>query len=213
KLGGPMRHILITMPATDIIVGFDHDPELSMPLTDYCETYAAPADILDGLAYNGEYGWLANGFISLPSDLDIWIELLEQTEGLATYEANTFAPIFTTDGSDARWRWSGAMTHNWYTAREPGAFEATYRVYVGDANGDPVEGYTSAIVTLDWFFNMDCVPGDLSCDGLVTLDDLADFVDAVLGVGAPTAHQMCAADVNVDGDINALDIQSFVDAM
>ncbi|MCB9851781.1 MAG: hypothetical protein H6819_01695 [Phycisphaerales bacterium] len=213
KLGGPMRHILITMPGSEIQIGFDHDPSEIMPLVDYCEAYSPPASVLDGAAYNGEYGWLANGFISLPIELDIWIELLDQTPGLETYEANSFAPIFTTSGSDPRWRWSGAMTHNWYVAREPGEYEATYRVYVGDSTGEPVVDYQPAELTLDWYFDMDCVPGDVTCDGEVTIDDVGAFVDLLTGTLAPTAHQVCAADVNSDGTIDALDIQAFVSAM
>jgi len=113
---------------------------------------------LNGKAYNWQYGWsnaaLDQGLI--PAGAKIWIEVLEQSEGLKTYDrySNSYAPIFGTDGSSNKWRWyeNMSMSHNAY-AVDPAYEEwyAAYRVYIGDATtGAALEGYGSSEVTLTW---------------------------------------------------------------
>jgi|GEM_PF-970547 len=210
SLGGQMKHLLITLPSDAIQLGRDHDGTEIMALTDYCEFYEGAAGALDGMAYNGQYGWLANGFISLPPQYDIWIEVLEQSDGLMTYEQGTYQPIFGTEGSDTRWRWSGIMTHNWYAVMEPGFYFATYRVYVADANGEPVEGYAANDITVEWEFGSSCIAADMNCDTAVTLDDVALFVDVLLDATGATANQRCGADTDENAIRDSRDIAVFI---
>lgn len=53
-----------------------------------------------------------------------------------------------------------------------------------------------------------CGPGDTNHDGLVTVDDIASFVQTLLDGTAD-----CAADVNTDGLLNGLDVQALVDLL
>ena len=80
----------------------------------------------------------------------IWIDCLSKSAGLESYLAvgmngmgspNSYSGIFGTAGSDSKWKWDGMMDHNTYAVglnniTSPGQlFSATYKVYIGDANG------------------------------------------------------------------------------
>ena len=131
------------------------------------ETYDGAASVLDDTFYSSQYGWLADGFISLGQDEFMWIEHVSSTAGLNVYEGglrmmrdmHTYEAIQGTDGSDDAWMWGGTMMHNWYSADELGSYEATYRVFVGDADGNAYSQYTSDTVTL--YFNAVPTPGAL----------------------------------------------------
>ncbi|HNO78813.1 MAG TPA: PEP-CTERM sorting domain-containing protein [Phycisphaerae bacterium] len=153
-----MKHVGVSLDGSNVVV---HADLASSPLdlVNFGESYTAPADVLDGKAYNDQYGWIYEGF-DVPGTGDaIWIELESQTAGLETYEggmrmmkaSHTYAPLFGTDGSSDIWRFDRMMTHNWYAAALPGDYSATYRVYVGDeTTGVENLAYTSANVTLTW---------------------------------------------------------------
>jgi len=53
-------------------------------------------------------------------------------------------------------------------------------------------------------------PGDFNGDGLLTAIDVPPFVDVLIGASTTTA---CAADVNLDGFIDGLDVQAFVNGL
>ncbi len=95
-----------------------------------------PYAVLNGKAYNSQYGWNVGGFFSLPPGSKIWIELLDSSPGLEAYEEHTYVPIFGTAGSSRLWRWAGRMVHNTYAVRNPpvGRLFAEYHVYIGDEN-------------------------------------------------------------------------------
>jgi hypothetical protein len=62
------------------------------------------------------------------------------------------------------------------------------------------------------------VPGDMDCSGTVGLEDIADFVDAVLsgmnsGSLAPACCSLRTADMNQDQKIDGLDIRQFAAAL
>src|SRR5690606_13429790 len=123
-MGGPMRHIMVERIGDGLHVHVEAgEPPM---LQNYGETYTAPADVLDGKWFNAQYGWMAEGFWEPPAGASVWFELVEQTPGLESYRAMTFAPIFTTEASSPRLRWDGRMMHNWYAVTAPGACEATY---------------------------------------------------------------------------------------
>lgn len=136
--------------------------------------------------------------------------MIEQSDGLQVYEQGTFAPILGTDGTSARWRWSGVMTHNWYAVNEPGYYFATYRVYVADASGEPVPGHVANDITLEWEFGSTCISADMNCDAAVTLADVSTFVDAMLGASNLSAYQNCAADTDENAIRDGRDIAEFI---
>ena len=108
------------------------------------------------------------------ADAGIWIEVIDQSVGLKSYLAvgrfgvnaadtetvdpavNGYTPIFGTGGSSPRWRWDGQMDHNSYavprallTAPDQ-EFYATYRLYVGDSQGNPLANTPATTTTWRW---------------------------------------------------------------
>jgi len=96
----------------------------------------------------------------------IWIEVLNQSEGLKTYQAvgkfgvnsdnsqtvdpnaHAYAGIFGTDGSSTKWKWDYGMDHNvyvmpWNTLVAGQQYSATYNVYVGDSQGNKIGASTT----------------------------------------------------------------------
>ncbi|MFG0285841.1 MAG: hypothetical protein ACF8R7_15605, partial [Phycisphaerales bacterium JB039] len=166
-MGGPMQHLMIERVGDALEVHADSTGPLK--LQSYGDTYAAPADVLNGKWFNAQFGWMAEGFWTPPVGASVWIEVTDQTPGLETYRAMTFAPIFTTGASSPRFAWDGRMTHNWYAATAPGLYEASYRIYFGDeTTGDPMPGYDGADITLSW---------ELACRADLTGDGSLDFFD------------------------------------
>ncbi|MEO0511432.1 MAG: hypothetical protein AAF108_00850 [Planctomycetota bacterium] len=150
-LGGPMKHLLISQAGQSLAFSFETPVDGPLELTQApLNEFTGAASVLNGTGYNAQFGWLASGFFSLPVGSGVFVRTLEQSEGLSAYDAFTFQPILGTDGSDEVWQWSGAMTHNWYTASSPGVYAASYEVFVGDALGQPLDGWDSALVDLSW---------------------------------------------------------------
>ena len=56
-----------------------------------------------------------------------------------------------------------------------------------------------------------CLKGDVNLDTLVDVNDVAPFVQILVGASVPA--DACPADVNGDGAINGEDVQAFVDAL
>jgi beta-lactam-binding protein with PASTA domain len=113
----------------------------------------------------------------------IWIESLSKSPGLNTYLAVgmwgvnaddtlivdyanpsgvPYSGIFGTDGSSGRWHWDGFMDHNVstvsfsYLNASSQLFTATYRLYIGDAEGNELlvdkngNSVSSASTTTAW---------------------------------------------------------------
>ena len=104
----------------------------------------------------------------------IWIESVSQSPGLETYQAvgeygvnsnntttvdptaDAYSPIFGAGGSSTIWPWDGMMDHNAYAvnlsditeANQP--FRATYELYIGDSNGNPIPAAAGASATTTW---------------------------------------------------------------
>ncbi len=183
-LGGLMSHVQIGVTGGQVLV-FKDDPGL-IPEMIGPDAFDAPFSVLNGKGYNAQFGWTALFPFDLHGDL-IWIRVIEQSEGLQTFEGGwaedngtgipdpndqSMIPIFETFGSTDIWSWSGSMTHNWYAVTEPGEYSATYEVYVGDASGAINTAYTPAQVTFDFTNTIQTLIGDLNTDGFVGLDDL-----------------------------------------
>jgi hypothetical protein len=176
NIWGPMEHIMLTFNSGAVHAHVGTDASTPIEMQRFAgEMYDGAASTLDDTYYSSQYGWLADGFISLGADEFMWIERLDSTEGLNVYEGglrmmrefHTYDAIQGTDGSDDAWMWGGTMVHNWYSADALGSYEATYRVFVGDAMGNAYSQYTSDTVTLN--FNAVPAPGGL---GMLALGGL-----------------------------------------
>lgn len=128
----------------------------------YAFDLASKYRVISGKAYNFQYAWNPGSMFSPPEGTAIWVECLESTPGLETYDGpgnkkenppRSYSPIFGTDGSARIWKWYGRMAHNTYAIRNPvtNVLSATYRAYIGDADtGARDRSYTSSTVTLVW---------------------------------------------------------------
>ncbi len=157
QMGGPMKHVMVSFDFMSNSLMAMVDPMVPTPvMQNYGDTYTGNASVLNGTMYNAQYGWMVEGFWAPPSGSFLWIEQLDTTPGLLAFSGGTmmnqgtFTPIFGTGGSSPRIQWNGTMLHNWYAAVAPGNYEATYRIYFGDANGVATPGYEAGQVTLDW---------------------------------------------------------------
>jgi hypothetical protein len=218
KLGGPMRHLLVSQTGNALNVCYESSPFSGLcgsPTGDlllqrYEERYAPPADVLDGQFYNAQYGWLPDGFFNLPSGSGIFIELVSKTAGLEVYDAFSFEPRFGTAGSLAFWSWDGVMTHHWHASATCGHYEATYRVYIGGADSAAWPGYQPAEITLTWAALTQPVVPDFDTDGDVDLEDFGHFQVCLTGpdLGPPTAECL-NADLDADCDVDQSDFGLF----
>lgn len=154
-LGGPMSHLLVTLFNNEIFLTFESPSMSTVTMQDNTGDFVAGASVLNNNGYNGQFGWLANGFISLPPSSGIFVRTLASSPHLSVYEETTFASILGTDGSDDIWRWDGTMTHNWYSSDTHGEHLARYEVFVGDLAGNPLDGYTSATIDLRFEYGQD----------------------------------------------------------
>lgn len=163
SIGGQMKHIFVTFDGTALAAAVG-DPTVPTPqlrdLRPMGQDYSGDKSVLNGTAHNGQYGWMAGGFIERPADTAIFVRLLSQTPGLRTYAPDDLTPLFGTDGASDTWQWTGGMIHNWYavdfdqiTAPDMPVF-ASYELYIGHAAGpeyaQAVDGYDSATVQLDF---------------------------------------------------------------
>ncbi|MCG8403697.1 MAG: hypothetical protein MI923_00735 [Phycisphaerales bacterium] len=87
-----------------------------------------------------------------------------------------------------------------------GAYEAAPDLcFVGDADGDGTCDGQDVCPNRK--------PGDVNGDGATDTDDITSFVSVVLDPGAAIADDLCAADVNEDGNADGLDVQDFADRL
>ncbi|MFM1803916.1 MAG: hypothetical protein RL136_795 [Planctomycetota bacterium] len=167
-MGGPMQMYSITIDTNmQSVMAMPMGTFSTVNLVDYGATYSGAASVLNGQAFNSQWGWFSGGFADL-GDNSVWIELVSATPGLNVYRGGgmgmppTFVPIFGTDGSSNRIQWNGMMLHNYYAGIMDGYYEHTYRVYVGDAMGNDL-GWSAATVT--WSFSVPA-PGAVAVLGL-----------------------------------------------
>ncbi|MBO6738629.1 MAG: hypothetical protein JJ916_02095 [Phycisphaerales bacterium] len=154
-LGGPMSHLLVTLFNNEIFLSFESPSMSTVTMQDNAGDFVAGASVLNGHGYNGQFGWLANGFISLPPSSGIFVRTLASSPHLRVYEESSFESILGTDGADDVWRWDGTMTHNWYATDTHGEHLARYEVFVGDLTGNPLDGYTSSTIELRFEYGQD----------------------------------------------------------
>jgi len=207
QMGGPMEHIMVHRHGS-MVDAHVHDAG-PLTLQNYGESYAGAAAVLNGLAYNAQYGWMVEGFWSPPAGSVLWIEQTSATAGLQVFSGGTmmnmgtFEPIFGTSGSSPRIQWNGAMLHNWYAAAAPGTYTATYSIYFGDAAGNPTPGYQPGSATLSW----ELAP-PAACAGDANGDQQVDGADLSVML-AQFGHQVIpgvGADFNADGIVDGADL-------
>lgn len=141
-----MKHAEIDFDGTNLSIHLDETvatPTLrELDPGDRFDPGAAWA-VLEGKAYNFQYGWLTGSIWAPPAGLGVFVEQLSATPGLLTHDRSwvttpmsvdemSYEAILT-DGQP--WRWNGRMTHNAYAVENPmlTAYEATYRVFLADA--------------------------------------------------------------------------------
>ena len=150
-----MSHLLITVFQNQVYLSFESPSMATVVMQDAGDGFDGAPSVLNNSGYNGQFGWLANGFISLPTNTGIFVRTITQSPHLNVYEADTFAAILGTDGSEDVWQWDGTMTHNWYSTDVHGTHFARYEVYVGDAMGNPLDTYTSGTIDLAFEYGPD----------------------------------------------------------
>ena len=119
----------------------------------------SPYHLLNGKAYNSQYGWNVGGLFALPPGTGIWIEPRDHSPGLEVYSGwgrfGGYQPLFGTDGSNPLWKWSGVMVHNTYAVLNPltDRLFAEYHLYFGDAQTGSRAGFETlgdTTVRLEW---------------------------------------------------------------
>ena len=154
-LGGPMSHLLVTVFNNQVFLSFESPSLATVTMQDSAEDFIGVASALNGFGYNAQFGWLANGFISLPPDAGVFVRALGVSPHLRVYEQTTFNAILGTDGSTDVWQWNGTMTHNWFATDTFGPHFARYEVFVGDTSGNPLDGFQSASIDLRFEYGQD----------------------------------------------------------
>jgi hypothetical protein len=118
--------------------------------------------VLDGTAYSRRLGWNpGTGLADIPTGYSIWIRQLSASPELRCYYAQDancaisanaisrtytyYGGMFGTAGSPAIWQWDQRMDHNAYAVdlanvllNTDQTFTATYKLYIGDAQGNEV---------------------------------------------------------------------------
>lgn len=146
-LGGPMSHLLVTVHQQTVYLTLE-SPQMGTVFMQDGAGFSGPASVLNGTGYNAQFGWLANGFISLPPGAGMFVRTTSGSPWMAIYSESDFSPILGTDGSDPVWRWDGTMVHNWYATRVQGEHLLRHEVYVGDLSGMPLSGWTPGVIDL-----------------------------------------------------------------
>ena len=135
--------------------------------------------------------------------------------GLPIIYANNYNGIFGTNGSSTKWLWNGTMIHNVYAV--PAAyittpnqvFTATYKIYVGDANGLEVPAAASASTTTTWSWKGPAtvpvtVPDAFSFTSqtgvaISTVTESASFI-TVAGINVPVPISITGGEYSVSTD-------------
>ncbi len=154
-LGGPMSHLLVTLFQNQIFVTFESPSMSTVIMQDNLGTFTGAPSVLNNLGYNGQFGWMANGFISLPPMSGIFVRTIAMSEHLSVFEQGSFNEILGTGSSSETWQWNGTMVHNWYATDVHGPHHASYEVFVGDLAGNPLDGYQSGFIELNFQYGPD----------------------------------------------------------
>ena len=192
-LGGPMSHLLVTVFNNEVFLSFESPSMSTVVMQENDGTFTGDASVLNNTGYNAQFGWLANGFISIPPSSGIFVRELTGSPHLSVYEESTFESILGTDGSSAVWQWDGTMTHNWYSTDTHGDHFVRYEVFVGDSLGNPLAGFVSSTIELHFEYGPD-LSGRLGVNGRGTVSTATvpaspTLVLVLSGIGASTRRR------------------------
>jgi hypothetical protein len=154
-LGGPMSHLLVTLFQNQVFITFESPDMATVDMQDNSGAFGGDYGVLNNMGYNAQFGWLANGFISLPPSSGIFVRTITISDHLFAYEQDSLNPIMGTDDTSDIWQWDGTMTHNWYATDVHGPHMASYEVFVGDLSGNPRDGFQSGFVDLNFQYGPD----------------------------------------------------------
>ncbi|MBL4809126.1 MAG: hypothetical protein JKY43_03590 [Phycisphaerales bacterium] len=155
QMGGPMSHLLVSIFDQQVYVTFESPAMSTVEMLEGSGAFSGSASVLDGIGHNSQFGWLANGFISLPPNSGVFVRTLGGSEHLSVYSEFGYDPILGTDGSDSVWQWDGSMIHNWYASDVKGPHSVRYEVFVGDLLGNPLDGWSGGDVELNFTYGPD----------------------------------------------------------
>lgn len=182
-----MSHLLVTLFQNEIFVTFESPSMATVEMQDNAGTFTGNSSVLNDLGYNGQFGWLANGFISLPPSSGIFMRTTSISEHLSVFEQGSYDEIMGTNASSDIWQWDGTMIHNWYATEVHGTHHASYEVFVGDLSGNPLDGFTSGFVDLNFLYGP-----DLS-------DRIGSITGSIGAVPAPGALSVLAMGAMIGG--------------
>ena len=75
QVWGPMEHIMLTFESGEVHAHVATSSANPIEMLRFAgETYDGAASVLDDTYYSSQYGWIADGFISLAPDEFMWIE-------------------------------------------------------------------------------------------------------------------------------------------
>lgn len=157
-----MIHARVGLVGQELSVSIDSSPPSPVIMASgYGVDYTPDMfNVLENKYFNAQYGWLPNGFISLPANRTLWIErtgvVAPAGASLHVYEAGmamelaswTMSEIYAADGD--KWQWDGAMQHDYYVADKPGSYSMQFKVYVGDSSGVQDLAYPPATTALSF---------------------------------------------------------------
>ena len=155
QMGGPMSHLLVSIFNDQVFLEFESPSMSTVELQSSPSSFGGSASVLDGMGFNSQFGWLAEGFISLPPSSGVFVRALSMSQHLEVYSEFGYDPIMGTDGSDQTWQWDGTMTHNWFATEVKGPHAASFEVFVGDLSGNPLDGWTSGTIDLNFIYGGD----------------------------------------------------------
>jgi len=159
-----MKHANVSLTGTVLAVNINTPPASPVTMTSGYGMDFTPSkfDVLEDVSFNAQHGWLPDGFFTtLPAGGAIWIKRTGTTqpagstfkvydggnaiEGMGAWSMNE---IYANNGD--LWQWDGVMQHDYFTADMPGSYSMSFEVFVGDAVGDAVAGFTPAPATFQF---------------------------------------------------------------
>ena len=155
QMGGPMSHLLVSIFNDQVFLEFESPSMSTVELQSSSSSFDGGASVLDGMGFNSQFGWLAEGFISLPPSSGVFVRTLSMSQHLRVYSEFGFDPIMGTEGSELIWQWNGTMTHNWFATEVKGPHAASFEVFVGDQSGNPLDGWISGTIDLNFIYGGD----------------------------------------------------------
>ncbi|MEM9658061.1 MAG: hypothetical protein AAF961_06845 [Planctomycetota bacterium] len=158
-----MKHANVALDGTELSVHIADPPATPVAMTSGHGVDYAPDkfDVLEGVYFNAQYGWLPGGILSPPDGAAVWIRrtaasypdgaafrVYEGGNMMEGMDAWSMEEIYANDGDV--WRWDGLMQHDYYTVDMPGDYSMSFEIYFGDSAGTPIAGYSPAVARFEF---------------------------------------------------------------